>query len=117
MVIQIPLLNDALKGFDPDSISEEENLKGEQVHQLRAFIRVVERYNEELSRIPEIGSPFNTIKRVVGIFLLRIKEHRNQRKQAIGRLGVRHILSLILELKRIRYEVILKETEHRVKIR
>ncbi|GAB0174178.1 MAG: hypothetical protein HHAS10_00570 [Candidatus Altimarinota bacterium] len=117
VIREIPELNALLDGFDPNKVDETENLKGEQTHRLKEFIRIIERYHEELGKIPEIGAPFHRIKGVIESFTKSMKQHRSQRKGAIGKLGVRHILSLILELKKIRYEVMMKEAEYRIKVR
>jgi hypothetical protein len=114
---QIPMMNTALDDIDPKKMIAKENLKWEQTHVLNRFEKSIQRFHEKISSLPEIGSPFHTLPWIINQFLIAMKQHRNERKWAIGQLWLRLILALILELKKIRFEVMMKEVEYRQKIR
>jgi hypothetical protein len=80
-------------------------------------LKTIERFHEHLSKLPGVGNPYHTLTWLIDNFLTIMRQHRSERKQAIGRAWIRLILSFILELKKIRYEVMLREVEHRQKIR
>jgi hypothetical protein len=114
---QIPRMNESLEGVNPQNMWEEEDLKGEQAHVLNQFEKTVQRFHEKISNLPEIGNPFHNLRWIIEYFLTALKQHRSERKKAIGKVWLRLILALILEFKQIRYEVMIQETEYRQKIR
>lgn len=117
IMLQIGQLNQVLEWFNPDTFGETQNLTGVQAHAFNTFLKIVERYREALWKTPEIGAPFERIPWVVNGYLQSIEQHRAERKKSIGKVWVRHTLAFILELKKIRYEIMMKEAEYRIKVR
>lgn len=116
-MLHIPALNQALHGVEPRDMSLEENLRGNQTHAINAYLKIIERFYERLSALPEVGKPYHTLPWLMSGFLESMNLHRKQRKWAIGKEWIRLLLSFLLELKKIRFHVMNKEAEYRIKVR
>lgn len=58
---QIPRLNQALEGVDPQNMTPDENLKGNQTHTFNIFLRNIQRFHERIGSLPLVGNPFHTL--------------------------------------------------------
>lgn len=117
IMAQIPRLNQSLHSVDPKTMWDNINLSWEQAHDFNSFQKMIQRFHERNSSLPLVGNPFHTLWWLVTEYLEALSEHRRERKWAIGKNGLRLTLSFLLELKKIRFEVMVKEAEYRQKIR
>lgn len=78
---------------------------------------MIERFSEQIALLPQIGNPYHTLPGLIVNYREKMKSHRSWRKGAIGKEGIRLTLAFFLELKKIRYQVMMKEAEYRMKVR
>ncbi len=117
IMAQIPRLNQALEGVDPQNMTPDENLKGNQTHTFNIFLRNIQRFHERIGSLPLVGNPFHTLTWLVENYLKSMAYHRKERKWAIGKTGVLMTHDFLLEIEKIHIDARAKLAENREKMK
>lgn len=113
----IPELNNVMWNLSIEELQAGWDLTKGQVNHLENFWRRVRNYSGMIEKTPPLGRPFHEIAWVVQGHLSGIDQQRQDNSGKMGLEVLKVTLSLILKLKKIRFEIITKEAEHRIKIR
>lgn len=113
----VEAVNAVMIWVDPQGMSEDEVIEWIQANRLNKLWQTVQNYMRLPHFAVALWYPFQRIAGDTASHVIAIKNHRGWPKGPIRKEGLRITLSLILAVKEIRYTMIMKEAEHRMRVR